>query len=253
MRITHFLSLFIFILSFNLKAQDSIIIQKNENVQVIDTSLSPVSFDTKRIEKYKSSKDFEYLKNAESDSWWVRFKRWLQLKYNQFENWFFDQFGTSSLVGLILTILPYFLLVGLLLLIIWLFSKFNPSSTFLKSDKNPDVLLNEEEQLVKSENIEDLIAFAVQNQDYRLAVRYYYLLLLKLLNQKGIIHYEFQKTNAEYLAEIEKLDFKESLKRSMRIYDFIWYGSFSINKQEFENAEVTFKQLQNNLKSLPDE
>lgn len=253
MKLTYLLSFLIVVLSFQLKAQDSISVQKNESFQVEDITLTPVGFDKNKIEKFKNSKDFEYVKNAESDWWWPRFKTWLQLKYNQFKDWFFDQFGTSSLVSVILTILPYFLLAGLLLLIGWLFSKFNPTSSLLKSDKYPDVFLNEEEKIIKSENIEDLISTAVQNQDFRLAVRYYYLFLLKLLHQKGIIHYEFQKTNAEYLAEIEKLDFKEALKRTMRIYDFMWYGSFSINKQEFESAELSFKKLQNSLKTLPDE
>ncbi len=253
MKLIHFLYFLFFILSFQLKAQDTISSDKNVNFQTEKTSLSPVKFDQKKIAKFKRSNDFKYLEKAESDSWWTRFKYWLALKYLQFKNWFFDQFGTSSLVSLFLTVLPYLFLAGLLLLIGWLFSKFNPTSSLLKSDNHPDVLLHEEEKIIRSENIEDLIFKAVQDQDYRLAVRYYYLLLLKLLNKKGIIHYEFQKTNSEYLSEIKEIDFKESLQRSMRIYDFLWYGNFSINKIEYERAESSFKKLQNNLKSLPDE
>jgi len=236
-----------------LKAQDTIISNKIETAQNTNTAISPVKFDQQKIAKYKSSNDFKYLEKAENDSWWTRFKYWLALKYLQFKNWFFDQFGTSSLVSLFLKVLPYFLLGGLLLLIGWLFSKFNPSSSLLKSSNQPDVLLNEEEEIIRSENIEDLIASAVKDLNYRLAVRYYYLFLLKLLNQKGIIHYEFQKTNSEYLSELKGVEFKEMIKRSIRHYDFIWYGNFSIDRMQFLQAESSFKKLQDNLKTLPDE
>lgn len=83
----------------------------------------------------------------------------------------------------------------------------------MKEQQAPHVFLNEEENIVQSENIGELIASAVKDGDFRLAIRYYYLQLLRQLNQKELIKYEFQKTNSEYLNEIKADNLQLQLKK----------------------------------------
>jgi hypothetical protein len=94
---------------------------------------------------------------------------------------------------------------------------------------------------------------AIANRDYRLAIRYYYLRLLKDLDKQGIIKYEYQKTNAEYLAEIKEKDLQQSVKRIIRLYNFIWYGNFPVNGEDFNTVRESFRRIETNLKPLVDE
>src|SRR5690606_29380563 len=98
-----------------------------------------------------------------------------------------------------------------------------------------------------------LIESAIAAGDYRLAVRYYYLQLLKHLNEKGVINYEFQKTNSEYLFEINDETFKPKVKRLMRLYDFIWYGSFNVTENDFSVAQNSFREAESSILNLPNE
>ncbi|WP_034891825.1 hypothetical protein [Gillisia sp. Hel_I_29] len=244
---------FSLLLSFPSKAQVSINNDTITQISNSDTLISTVPFNSNKIEEFKNSKDFAYLNNAESDGWWARFKNWLRLKYNQFVTWFFEQFGTSTAVSLLLKILPYFLLGILVLLIGWLFSKLSASTSMLHKNKDTAFYINAEEEIIRSKNIDELISSAIQAQDYRLAIRYYYLQLLKIFNSEGTINYEFQKTNDDYLAEIKNLELKASFKNIIRLYDFIWYGNFNIGEKEFQRAQESFKGIKNDLNSLKDE
>jgi hypothetical protein len=93
-----------------------------------------------------------------------------------------------------------------------------------------------------------LIDEAVTAENYRLAVRYQYLLILQQLSQAGYIDYQFPKTDEEYLAEIEKEPLKNQFKKITRIYDFIWYGSFEVTRENYPQAEKEFKKMHQLIK-----
>ncbi|MCF4101839.1 DUF4129 domain-containing protein [Gillisia sp. M10.2A] len=236
-----------------LKAQDSIAITPNELLYDKNSKLQPVHFSEENIEIHKNEEAFNYLNEIENDSWWTRFKRWLQLQYNKIIAWLFGDYQANDFIKLLVTILPFIIIGAILGLIIWLFIRLNPGASFFKETASADVILNEEEQLVHSENISQLIQEAITAGNLRLAIRYYYLQLIRTLNKKAEIKYEFQKTNSEYLQEIKHLNSKEQIKKAMRIYDFIWYGNFPISENHFHQAQLHFEQLERTLKSLPNE
>ncbi len=217
------------------------------------TVLEPVDFNKEQIEDYKNQKEFNYLEEIENDSWWTRFKRWINMQYQKLIDWLFGDYKAHSIIAFLLEVLPY-LIIGIVIgLIVWLFIRLNPGPSILGEPIDPEVHYNEEEKIVRSQDIPSLIEDAIQKGDYRLAVRYYYLQLLKILNEKGLIHYEFQKTDAEYLSEIKNDNFMKPLKQVMRIYDFIWYGNFNVSEKDFAVAQNTFQDLQSSLSQLPDE
>lgn len=238
--------------------QDSIQVGQDTEVPAAiqydkDTQLAPVNFNSEKIENFRDDKAFNYITEVEQDSWWTRFKRWLSMHYQRFLEWLFGDYQANVVVAFLLQILPYIILAGIIGLMIWLFIRLNPGPSFLGEPENPEVFYNEEEKLVRSQNISELITSAIKAGDFRLAVRYYYLLLLKQLDEKGLIDYEFQKTNAEYLSEVKEESFRDPLKKVMRIYDFIWYGSFSVSEQDFALAQNYFKQIERTLEQVPNE
>lgn len=245
--------IFIYVISFGTFGfQDSIAVEVNLKYDT-NTVLQPVDFNQEKIEDYKTQKEFNYLEEIENDSWWIRFKRWLNMQYQRLIDWLFGDYNAHTLVVIFLEILPYLILGVVIGLIVWIFIRLNPGPSLLAEPMDPEVHFNEEEKIVRSQDIPSLIEEAVKKGDYRLAIRYYYLQLLKILNEKGLINYEFQKTDAEYLSEIENDNFKRPLKQVMRIYDFIWYGGFNVSEKDFAVAQNTFQDLESSLSKLPNE
>lgn len=247
------LLLVVFICAGPATAQDSLV---NNLKQVqLDTSdnIQPLNFQEEQISEYKIDKDFSYLNEKVTDNWWSRFKNWINMRYNQFKQWLFGDYDAGSFLSFFLQLLPYLLILAILAFSVWLFKRLNPGNYLLATPEEPLVYLSDEEKIIKSENIQELIDRAIKAEDYRLAVRYYYLQLLKLLNQKKLIAYEFQKTDTDYLHELNREDFRLNFKKILRIYDFIWYGSFPISIDDFVKTQRNFEEYKTSLKNLPNE
>lgn len=233
-------------------SQDSVVASQRWKYDT-STQLKQLEFDSEKIERYKEDQSFNYLSEVEQDSWWTRFKRWVQMHYRSFIEWLFGEYRANAIIAFFLQTLPYLIVGAIIGLIAWLFIRLNPGPSILGDSAAPEVFYNEEEKIVHSKNISELIEAAIQKGNYRLAVRYYYLQLLRQLNEKGLINYEFQKTNAEYLREVQEERFQLTLKKVMRIYDFIWYGSFAVSESDFSLAQRYFRDIQRSLEKIPNE
>jgi len=253
MRLSWVLFCFMLFCSVAVKAQDSLLLEEKQVQYDATTNLNPINFNTDKIADLKNEPSFDYLRIIKNDSWWTRVKRWVNTRYQQFTDWLFGDYKAYEFVAVFLKILPFLILGAFIGLIIWLFIRLIPARSLLEEQEGPQVFLNNEENIVRSENIGKLIEAAINDGDYRLAVRYYYLQLLRQLNQKKLINYEFQKTNSEYLNEIKADRLRAQLKKVMRIYDFIWYGSFSLTEPDFHLAQSNFQDLQTSIKIIPDE
>lgn len=101
---------------------------------------------------------------------------------------------------------------------------------------------------IEHTNIKSLIKEAENEGDYRLAIRYYYLLVLKTLSVQDFIKYEDDKTNAEYLNEVNEKHFSPQFKYTSYLYNYIWYGKFPVNNKKYDNAKNNFVSLLNSIK-----
>ena len=216
-------------------------------------NLTPIEFSRNQIEAYKTQKEFEYINTTFEDSWWTRFKKWINAKYNQFLNWLFGEYEPNGILAFFISIIPFLLLLVFLGLVAWLFSRLNPGGRILKEPKPSEVFLSEEEELVKNEDLPSLIKKAVADGEFRHAVRYYYLNELKKLDNLNLIGYEFQKTNRDYSEEIENENIRQHFSRITKLYEFIWYGSFQVSEKDYRLAEKGFLNMDNALKNLQHE
>lgn len=217
------------------------------------SSLIPVEFDRQKIDNYRSQEEFDYLQNVEEDSWWTRFKKWLNAKYRQFINWLFGEYEPNSVLAFIISIVPFILLLVLLGLVAWLFSRLNPGGKILQQPKTSEVFLTEEEALVKKEDLPMLIKKAVNKGNFRLAVRYYYLNELRKLDELRLIDYEVQKTNRDYSEEIEDRVIRKHFQEISKLYEFIWYGSFHVSEADYRFVEKNFQRMEDSLNSFSHE
>lgn len=248
------LIIFLFLFCGSVYPQEVDSVAEIKEVRYDESSgLEPVKFDRSRIDNYKNSKDFEYLQTSEKDNWWTRFKKWVNEKYKQFLNWLFGDYKASPLLAFIIEIIPFVLLVLMLALIAWLFSRLNPGGRILQQPKTSQVFLSEEEELVKNEDLPALIKEAVRNGQFRLAVRYYYLNELRKLDNLDLIEYEFQKTNRDYNSELKDENIRKHFAEITMLYEFIWYGSFQVSESDYRLVEKGFLRMEQSLNSLSHE
>ncbi|HET8839155.1 MAG TPA: DUF4129 domain-containing protein [Flavobacteriaceae bacterium] len=200
----------------------------------------PVEFSQNQLETYKNDPDFNYSETIQSENWWVLFKDWVARMWNKFWTWLLGSYAAQGIIALLLKALPYLIIAAIIGFAIWLFIKLNPAAAVLNEQKSAGVYLSEEEKILESEDIPTLIKMALAQKNYRSAIRYYYLLILKILRESKRIDYQAQKTNEEYLSEIEPIRLKNQFAKVTHLYDFIWYGDFPVVEPDFKKAENEF-------------
>lgn len=227
---------------------DSSFSQRDSIVKYDNTKISPVEISKEDLGKYLSDDKFDYaVAPVEENTWWDAVVNWF---YNLFRSFFEWIFGAEEAVGYLavfLKVLPYILLAILLFLIIRFFIKANTRS-LVYHKQNPNlVTLSEEERIIKTEDIQQLIKDALAENNYRLAVRYYYLFILKLLSEKELIDWQLQKTNDDYISELSNNSLKNMFGRVTLLYDHVWYGEFHLDQERYTIAETVFLNLKNSI------
>ncbi|WP_445737264.1 DUF4129 domain-containing protein [Mariniflexile sp.] len=99
------------------------------------------------------------------------------------------------------------------------------------------------EENIKDVNFDQLIEAALKDNNYRLATRYLYLKSLKMLTNKNIIEWHYDKTNSDYINEIKDENTKSVFKRISYIYDYVWYGEFPIDEGIYTKNKSAFEKL----------
>ncbi|WP_422350703.1 DUF4129 domain-containing protein [Flagellimonas sp.] len=210
-----------------------------------DANIVPLEISEGHLKPFLEDEAFNYEIVKTDSSWWDNFKDWMYNILLQIFEWLFGVEAAVGAVASFLQILPYILLGILLFLIIGFFVKANTRS-LIYTQKNPNVVsLSEEERIIKTEDIQQLIRDALAQKNYRLAIRYYYLFILKLLTERELIEWQLQKTNDDYIAELSNSQLKTPFSRATLLYDYIWYGEFNIDQDRYTKAEQVFVTLKN--------
>ena len=139
--------------------------------------------------------------------------------------------------------LPYIIGVLVLYLIINFFLKVNSRNLISGKTNKEIVQIEDEEALLQSKDLPNLIALAISEENYRLATRYQYVLLLQQLSNKELIVWEQQKTNEDYIKEVKTKNIHTEFEEITRFYDFVWYGNFEINQQEYLKGIESIQQI----------
>ena len=205
--------------------------------------------DESHLESYKNDKAFNYIEEEQEVSIIYRFKRWLGNIIRKFWEAIFGVGSATGVLYFIFNILPYLLLAFLVFMLMKFFLNVN-SQNIITGRQNPSTIkFTEDEELIKNEDLQALINEAIKQKNFRLAIRYYYLKTLKGLTERDIISWEHQKTNEDYINEIQKRSIKNSFKDITKIYDYVWYGEFNIDELKFETLKTSFDNLNNNIKT----
>lgn len=230
-----------------------------KSISILETVLveqDTLQIDTSTVEKrhFENLKDkytgeeFVYDRTVESSGWWTRFKLWL----SEFLKTFFEMKGEGQSSELTDIILKIGAVTIFLLVIFFIFKAVMNSEgkwVFGKgSDKNI-IPVSDIEANIHVTDFKTLIASAEAEHNYRLAIRYYYLWLLKDLTNAELIEYDVEKTNSDYQNEITSKSVKDGFSYTSYLYNYIWYGEFDVNETEFLKAKEAFIQFLKSIKA----
>lgn len=245
---------FLFILSFLFfcgisHAQDSLVTEEPPKINAVKYTESDIQIDSSTVEAKAFSKnfkkkytdqDFIYEQKAPEKSYWDRFKDWLaSILRNIFS--FSTTEASLKFTVLFLRIIAILVIVLVIYLIVkaiinkegqWIFGKNSQKRTVHYSDIEKNIHLLDFEKLIKE---------SLASGEKRTAVRYYYLWLLKTMAEHNYIEWDIEKTNSDYLYELQKPAHKEEFTYLSYLYNYIWYGEFEINDTTFNKAENRFK------------
>lgn len=213
------------------------VLQTQDSLQIDDSNVSPRQFDDLKS-KY-NDESFIYERTLESSGWWTRFKQWLSEKIKDIFNLRNGQEAANATdiaiktAGVILFLLVIYFIFRAILNKEgkWVFGE--------SSDKNI-IPVTDIESNIHVVNFKSLISSAEENNNFRLAIRYYYLWLLKDLTTAELIEYDVEKTNSDYYNELTSASIKEEFSYTSYLYNYIWYGEFNVDKDQFIRAKNSF-------------
>ncbi|MEL6917533.1 MAG: hypothetical protein AAFO99_07360 [Bacteroidota bacterium] len=223
-----------FLMGFAQRENDSV--PSDDTATVLDIRF----FDEGLNERYTGD-EFNYdIKDGEAQNLLERFLRWLS-------NLLGDTFGFSIDPDTlkVLELVIYLLMGGLVIYFLVKFFIGEKLSSIFTKKATSIIDINLSEEHIENVDLDALIKLALEQKDYRLAVRYQYLRTLKDLSQKNIIEWHYEKTNTDYQREITIPRVQSLFKEVSYLYDYIWYGEQIIDEPKYVAARSRFVALTN--------
>jgi hypothetical protein len=149
---------------------------------------------------------------------------------------------------------PKFIFVGLLLaLLVFVLWKILAERLSNKMIPDEEILSSVEDiqdiAKVPESELERLLREALEKEDYREAIRIYYVSILHSLADKKLIHWKKEKTNHEYLHELAPTRHAHVFKELTQLYERVWYGDRMLLAPEYSGIGPRFKSFSDALKT----
>lgn len=113
------------------------------------------------------------------------------------------------------------------------------------------VIDNNEGELIPEDifaiNYQREIDKAAREGNYRLAVRLHFLQLLKSMADRNVIQYQQDKTNLDYLFQLQSTPHYTDFFRITRNYEFSWYGQFEVSPDAYRQIRKEVEQFEQRL------
>ncbi len=96
-------------------------------------------------------------------------------------------------------------------------------------------------------DLEGQLQQVMAHNQYDAALRIYYLMIIKGLVDAGLIQWQKDKTNRAYLQELNGQPQFEPFKKATRTFEKVWYGTLTLDYQQFKNYQDQFAELAQQL------
>ena len=225
------LPLLFLLITFTVSAQqDMLLYSKETTVEIRIPS-------QEKIDRFNDDETYQYEEASFSPSlferflWWILEKIFGKMKFSEAQTItsnFWDYFVTP-------------LAILILILVILKFLGVNYSGIFRKKGKSIGIDYYIDDEDVNSNKLDELFARALQNKNYRLAIRYLYLISLQKLNDNQLIKWHPNKTNHSYIEELStNKNLQVLFKEKVYLFELVWYGEYQIKELEFDQIQKSF-------------
>lgn len=215
----------------------SVVVQAQENPVVRDTGQLQVNRylpDTVALNRYRLDPAFDYDEQLPVRNLWKELTQWAGEKLRRL----FPHIRDAQ-VEVWLRIIFILAAVGLLGIITWMVLTGSFTGVFRKELPVQNVLIPGEED-IRELDIDELVARYVAEGNFRFAVRYMFLKMLKTLDHAGQIRWKPDKTNREFGGELTDPGLRVRFFRLAYLYDAVWYGNFPVDRDAFEKLKIQY-------------
>jgi hypothetical protein len=147
----------------------------------------------------------------------------------------------ASLFQVVFIIIVVAVIVILLVNMLGAGDLFAPRSR--KISKSSTFSIEEIENNIHETDLDKFIKEAVEGKKYALAIRLYYLAIIKELSHSKLIKWKRDKTNRNYLNEIRSTNLFDPFKEVTRIFERVWYGEGNLDEQKYLSIKPKFEHL----------
>ncbi len=224
-------------------------IGRARDIRVDKRPVKRVEIPQKNLEKYRKDKAFDYIQKHNEKNFFIRAIKWFERKIvnllEKFFKWLFGAKKGMKFLKVFIKTLPYIAV----LIFIYLIYRFLLGVDLIRSGQNKRlkeakvINLSDDDEIIKEADLDSLIKEAINEKDYRLAIRYYYLKTLKKLIDNQLIEWHPEKTNRDYTHELKAKELKSLFKHLTFIYDYVWYGKFIPAEEEFIEIKNDFNKF----------
>ena len=164
-----------------------------------------------------------------------------------FEKLYRTIFSSWKDIGLGAMIFRIVLYIIFLIFVVYLLLQiFNIKDIFGRNKKIIDLPYDIENENIHELDFNQLIAKALEEHQYRLAIRLQYLNSIKKLSDSNLIQWSIEKTNMHYIIEINS-KYKNDFISLTQIFDWVWYGEYLVDKNEYEKFAIQFNNFNKSI------
>ncbi len=106
-----------------------------------------------------------------------------------------------------------------------------------------EITLNNLDDYLHETDLDRFLREALAQGNYPLAVRLYYLQIIKNLSEKNAIKWSREKTNRDYQRELRGHRLAEPFREATRMYERVWYGNQALTAEGYTGMEVKMKEV----------
>lgn len=220
-------------------------IKGNDGLYIDDSSLDPIEF-SDLSEKY-NGEEFIYERTIQNSGWWARFKKWLSDLFRDMFN-FSESSESANFVDALINVLVIIIFTLVLFFIFRAIVNREGRWVFGRNSDRKVINAEELEENLGKIDFKKMITDAEGSGNFRMAVRYYYLWVLKKLSDAEIIKFDLEKTNSDYYYEIKDKDLRDDFSYGSYVYNYIWYGENKVGNEQFQQAKSAYNKLLNRIK-----
>lgn len=185
---------------------------------------------------------------ADNDFWYVNYEfNKEKKKKKQFD---YDAKNGSLFQTSWFQTLLWILIIGMFVSFVIIYLANSHTGLFRRKDT---IIHSDDEMAFITDNIFEInylreIDKAISNGNYRFAVRLMFLRVLKNLSDTKMIQYTPDRTNFDYLMQLQSTGHYTDFFRLTRNYEYSWYGHFDIDAEKFSWIRRDFEDFDQKLK-----